>query len=148
MQPRHALHRLVEHDDRGDEGEQASRRVAADDHGVAAVEHDGGDGEAAQALHDRARARADAGELVGRRLEAFDRAGLTVAHEVFERERLDDADALRGLLQRFHHLHRALELARHDLAHAQADLAHPDRGERHEHQRERPTAGDPATPSR
>ena len=141
MEPRHALHRLVQHDDRGDEGEEASRRVAADDHGEAAVEHDGGDGEAAEALHDRAGARTDAGELVGRRLEAADRAGLTVAHEVLQGERLDDADALRGLLQRFHHLHRALELARHDLAHAEADLAHPDRGEGHEHQGERREQG-------
>ena len=65
-----------------------------------------------------------------------------------EREGLDDADALRGLLQQLHHLHRALELARHDLAHANADLAHADRGERHEHQRQERQQRDPATPSR
>ena len=64
------------------------------------------------------------------------RLGLPHAHEVLEREGLDDADALRGLLQRLHHLHRALELARHDLAHADADLAHADRRERNEHQRQ------------
>ena len=136
MQPRHALHRLVEHDDRGDEGKQASRRVAADDHGEAAVEHHRGDGESAETLHDGAGARTDARELVGRGLEAADCAGLAIAHEVFQGEGLDDANALRRLLQRLHHLHRALELARHDLLHADADLAHADRRERHEHKRE------------
>ena len=148
VQPRHALHRLVEHDDRSDEGKEASRGVAADDHGEAAVEHDCGDGESAQAFHYGAGARTDARELVRRRLEAADRPGLAAAHEVFEGEGLDDADALRRLLQRLHHLHRALELARHDLAHADADLAHPDRGERHEHEREDSKARGPGTPSR
>ena len=141
MQSRDPLQRLVEHDDRGDEREEAARRIAANDHGVAAVEDDDRDGEAAEALHDRARARTHPRELVRRRLGTFDRAGLRVAHEVFEREGLDDADALSGLLQRLHHLHRALELARHDLAHAEADLAHPDRGERKEHQREKRQQG-------
>ena len=56
--------------------------------------------------------------------------------KLFEGEGLDDANALRRLLQRLHHLHRALELARHDLANAEPDLAHPDRGKRKEHQRE------------
>ena len=73
MQPRHPLHRLIEHDHRSDEGKEAPRRVAADDDGVAGIEHHGGDSEAAKALHDRAGARADARELVGRRLEASDR---------------------------------------------------------------------------
>ena len=136
MQPGHPLHRLVEHDHRGDEGEQAPGRVAANNDGVAAVKHDGGDGEAAQTFHDRARARTDPRELVRRRLEAVDRLALPGAHEVLEREGLDDADALRGLLQQLHHLHRALELARHDPAHANADLAHADGGQRHEHQRQ------------
>ncbi len=146
MQPRHPLHRLVEHDHRGDEGEQAAGRVAAEDDRIAAVEDDGGDGEAAETLHDRARARADPSELVGGLAEALDRLLLPRAHETLEREGLDDADALRGLLQRFHHLQRALELARHDLAHAHADLAHPEHGERNQHQRQRTTAEDPATP--
>ena len=48
--------------------------------------------------------------------------------------------------QRLHHLHRALELARHDLAHANADLAHAEHRERHEHEREDTTAADLATP--
>ena len=65
VEPRHALHRLVKHDDRGDEREQAAGLVAANNDGVTAVEHDRRDGEAAEALHDRARARAHRGELVG-----------------------------------------------------------------------------------
>ena len=42
---------------------------------------------------------------------------------------------------RLHHLHRALELARHDLADAQPDLAHPDRSKRKEHQGEQRKQG-------
>ena len=53
VQSRDPLQRLVEHDDRGDERKEAARRIAANDHGVAAVEHDDGDGEAAETLHDR-----------------------------------------------------------------------------------------------
>ena len=136
MQSRHPLHRLVEHDHRGDEGKQAAGRVAADDDRIAGIEDDGGDGEAAETLHDRARARAHASELVRRLPEALDRLLLPGAHEILEREGLDDADALRGLLHRFHHLRGALELARHDLAHADADLAHAEHGERNQHQRQ------------
>ena len=104
--------------------------------GVAAVKDDGGDGEAAETLHDRARTRTHASELVRRLPEAFDRGALPGAHEILEGERLDDANALRGLLHRFHHLRGALELARHDLAHADADLAHPEHRERNQHQRQ------------
>jgi len=77
VQSRDPLQRLVEHDDGSDERKEAARRIAADDHGVAAVENDDGDGEAAETLHDRAGAGADARELVRRSLETFDRAGLT-----------------------------------------------------------------------
>ena len=130
------LHRLVQHDDRGDEREQASGLVAANDDGVAAIEHDSRDGEAPEALHDRACARAHRCELVGRGLEASDRRALPLAHEVFEGEGLDDADALRGLLQRLHHLHHAREFRGHDPSHALSDLAHAERRHGHEHQGE------------
>src|SRR3984957_19061601 len=126
MQSRHPLHRLVEHDDRSDEGKEAPGRVAAENDGVAAVKDDGCDGEAAETFHDRAGARAHASELVRSLPEAFDRLALPGAHKTLEGEGLDDADALRGLLHGFHHLCGALELARHDLAHADADLAHPE----------------------
>ena len=137
VQARQPLHRLVDHDHRGDEREQGARRLAAVDHRAAAVEHDGGDGEAGEALHHRARARADPRELVGGAWKLSIAARLTFAHEAFEGERFDDADALRGLLQRFHDRHRALEFVGHDLAHADADLAHGEGGDGHEDQRDR-----------
>ncbi len=96
VESRDALHRLVQHDDRGDEREQASGLIAANDHGIAAIEHDGGDGEAPETFHDRTCAGAYRGELVGCGLEASDRGPLPLAHEVLEGEGLDDADALRG----------------------------------------------------
>jgi hypothetical protein len=65
-------------------------------------------------------------------LEAGDRGTLAIAHEFLEGEGLDNANALGGFLQRLH-LHRALELARHDLVHMNADVAHADRGDEHEH---------------
>src|SRR5277367_1705544 len=129
MQARHPLHRLEEHDHRRDERKEAPGRIATKNDAVAAIKDDGGYGEAAEAFHDRARTRAHASELVRRLPEAFDRGALPGAHEILEGERLNDANALRGLLHRFHHLYGALELARHDRAHANADLAHPDYGE-------------------
>src|SRR5580693_9831747 len=136
MQPRHPLHRLIEHDHRSDKGKEAPGWIATKNDGVAAVKDDGGYGEAAETLHDRARTRAHASELVRRLPEALDRAALPLAHEILEGERLNDANALRGLLHRFHHLRGALELARHDRAHANADLAHPDHAEWNQHQRQ------------
>ena len=58
------------------------------------------DREAAERLHQRARAIGDARHLVGFVLHVGDAlASMRRAHLVFERERLDDAHALQGLLQ-------------------------------------------------
>ena len=63
-----------------------------------------------------------------------------------EREGLDDADALRGLLQRFQDGGEAIELVHHHLldAAAIAEPADADDGQRHDQQRQRRTSADPA----
>ena len=99
VEAREPLGRLVGEQERGQEREELARRRAGLDHAVAAVDHGDRDRDAAERLHQRAGAVGDARHLVGLLLELGDVGVEARAHRVLEREGLDDADALHGLLQ-------------------------------------------------
>ena len=128
---------LIGQQDCGDEGEEGARRLAIDDDAQAPVNNDHGDGEAAQSLHHGARACAHRRQLVRRPLKLADGLGLAGAHLLFQREGLDDANALHRLLHRFHDLREADEFRGHDLADAHRQFARADHRDRHEDQRQR-----------
>ena len=89
-------------------------RRAGLDHAVAAIGDGDGDGAAAERLHQRAGAVGHARHLVGFVLDRGDVAVEAFAHGVFQREGLDDADALQRFLQRLQDPGAAVELAARD----------------------------------
>ena len=110
VEPREPLGRLIGEQERGEERDEAAGRRAFVDDQIAAVDDGERDREAAERLHQRARAVGDARPLVGLVLHVGDAGVEAAAHLVFERERLDDAQALQGLLQGLDRVRAAGEL--------------------------------------
>src|SRR4051794_5431237 len=104
IEPREPLGWFISEQERRKEGDEAARRCAFVDDQVAAVDDGERNREAAERLHDRARAVCDARPLVGLVLDRGYARIEAAAHFVFQRESLYDAQALQRLLQGFDRL--------------------------------------------
>ena len=131
-----ALGRFVGQQERGDEGEELPGRGAGLDDAIAGIDKGEGDRAAAERLHQRARAIGDARHLVGFMLDVRDIAVEALAHDIFEREGLDDVDALQRFLQRLHDARAAMELAARDGVDAADHLAQNQERRRYDHEAE------------
>ena len=120
------------------------------DHAVAAVDDGERDREAAERLHQRAGAVATRAPSCWPRARRRRRcASKRCAHHVFERERLDDADALQRLLQGLDACAcRRVNWRARDRADAADQLAQHEQRRRRDHEAEAATSSGPASPSR
>ena len=137
IEARQALGRLIGQEERGDEGEELARRRPGRDDAIAAIGDGHGDGDAAERFHQRRGAAGNARQLVGLVLDRRDVAVEAFAHGVFQRERLDDADALQRLLQRLDDTGAAHELAVRDPFDAADQLAQHQQSRRRHHEGEK-----------
>ncbi len=125
------LRRLVGQHEGGQEGEELAGRGAGFDHPEAAVDQRARDREAAECLHQRARAVGDARPFVRFSLELGDVRVEARAHAVLERIGLDDTDPLHGLLHRLQNARIAGELLVRDRFDAFDQLAQDQHRRRH-----------------
>ncbi len=110
VEPRQPLGRLIGQQERGQEREELAGRRAHRDHAVAAIHQPARDRETAQRFHQRAGAVGDPRHLVGVALDRGDAGVDALAHGLFQRERLDGADALQRFLHGFQNVGGAGEL--------------------------------------
>ena len=138
VEPRQPLGRLIGQQERGQEREELARRRAHRDHAVAAIHQPARDREAAERFHQRARAVGDPRHLVGVALDRADAGVDALAHGLFERERLDGADALQRFLHGLHDVGGAGELVVREALDPLHQLAqHQHRRRRHQEAEQR-----------
>src|SRR5262249_7982109 len=156
-----ALGWLISQHEGREKREELTERGPGLDHAEAAVSQCAGDRESAERLHQRARAIGDARPFVRFVLEVGNASVEAPAHGLFERERLDDAHALQGLLQRFENARAAGELMMRNRLDAADHLAqdqhrrryhddaeHGQHGILHGHDRGKPDEGKQITTER
>ena len=133
VEPRDPLRRLVGEQERGDERDEHAGRGLEHQHAVAGIEEHDADRDAAERLHQRGRAVRHPSELVRGGLDAVDARIDPRPHDRLEVERLDDAEALDGLLHGLEDFGAAAVLRERDRPHPLDELAHPEHRRRHHH---------------
>ena len=148
VEPRQPLGRLGRQQEGGHEREELAGRGAERDHAVAAVQQTAGDGEAAERFHQRVGAVGDPRHLVGVALDGGDVLVDALLHRLFQRERLDGADALQRFLHGLQDVGGAGELVVGEALDALDQLAQEQHRRRHHHEADQRQHTDPAPPSR